>query len=82
MPSDSAMSVDDDRLLVLKSAPNGRNHAGNSNANGLSNGKDEYSSMSEDDDLPLVCFHSRNYMRSRLTYAPDPPPHHIVTDNP
>ena len=51
MSSDSAALSDDDRLLVLKTAPNGRYHGASTNGNGRLNEDD---SMSEGDDLPLV----------------------------
>lgn len=53
MSSDSAVQSDDDRLLVLKTAPNGRYHGVRTNGNGHLSGNDE-GSMSEDEDLPLV----------------------------
>jgi hypothetical protein len=54
MSSDCAALSDDDRLLVLKTAPNGRYHDARTNGNGHLNPKDEDYSMSEGDDLPLV----------------------------
>ena len=54
MSSDSAALSDDDRLLVLKTAPNGRYHSARINGNGHLNPNNEDYSMNEDDDLPLV----------------------------
>jgi len=54
MSSDSAGLSDDDRLLVLKTAPNGRYNGTRTNGNHQPNPKDEDYSMSEDDELPLV----------------------------
>lgn len=56
MSSDPVTSTKGGRLLTLKSAPNGRNQVAGSNGNGHSDQNGGYSSMSEDDDLPLVCF--------------------------
>jgi DNA topoisomerase-1 len=52
MSSDSAALSDDDRVLVLKTAPNGRHHGTHTNGNGHLNANDE--DLSEDNDLPLV----------------------------
>jgi hypothetical protein len=54
MSSDSAALSDDDRVLFLKTAPNGRHHGTHTNGNGHHNSNDEDHPMSEDDDLPLV----------------------------
>ncbi|RDB24933.1 DNA topoisomerase 1 [Hypsizygus marmoreus] len=78
MSGDSAMQVDDDRLQVLKSAPNGANTRPGVNGNGLPNHKDDDSSMSEDDDLPLsqttrksesISTPPRNLKRKKPVYA-------------
>ena len=56
MSSDSAALSDDDRLLVLKTAPNGRYQGASANGSGRRrNPNNEDYSMSENDDLPLVC---------------------------
>jgi hypothetical protein len=55
MSSDFAALSDDDRLLVLKTAPNGRHQGASSNGNaGRRNPNNEDYLVSEDDDLPLV----------------------------
>lgn len=61
------MLSDDDRLLVLKSAPNGRDHGAGTNGNGHYNGRNDDFSMSEDDDLPLVRYDAfRNHYHSLI----------------
>lgn len=78
MFSDSAALSDDDRLLVLKTAPNGRYQGARANGNGHLNPRDEDYLMSEDDDLPLsqttrksesVTTPPRNLKRKKPVYA-------------
>ncbi|KAG5653990.1 hypothetical protein H0H81_008572 [Sphagnurus paluster] len=71
----SDVSASSNRLLALKSAPNGHNPVG-SHMNGHSNQNGAESSMSEDDDLPLtirkgesVSPPPRNLKRKKPVYA-------------
>lgn len=61
MSGDVAMSSDDEKPIGLKRAQNGHNGHVASNGNGRA--VDE-SSMSEDDDMPLVCRVSYLWERS------------------
>ncbi|KAF5386212.1 hypothetical protein D9615_002238 [Tricholomella constricta] len=80
MPSEAPNLASNDRLLALKSAPNGNNNnqAVGANRNGRSSQNDAESSMSEDDDLPLsqtvrksasISTPPRNLKRKKPVYA-------------